>query len=546
MLGEGDYSGKHSAPSRDAAPLHDLTREVPEGGQVFPDDVYTHMRYYQFHEAALERKAERVIRAARGKPNAMVTIYRALPAGMTKINPGDWVTIVKDYAMSHAIESGPNGEDWPVIAAKVKAKDLHTNGDSLMEWGYNGAGSVSASVVETRMKPRGVLLFEAGYDVTAGPKERARREKAERERQAHHAAQKAKYGDDPNAPAQDAHARAAAKRAARRAAKKPVQEADVDIRELERQAAQGDADAKRALLRARQRTGYAVYGYTQSGKPMRADSSLAGSRSQRVVVSPWLAQSVSGWSPQDIADAYALTKLYSKKRAKDKRWGTRGSPDRFAPETLGFTKQSGALHDLLRQHPDVVAASAKFDRHGFPGSGIGHAAVEYTDAAERHYKNFFRKDPGKKMYMQSYFGGEMTEAAAPRGRNPRDWAPAPQKGTWPHRQGSAYADGRDMAASAWKQHPLSWSNIRNRFDRYSDIPGEWYDDDFHTWYVNNGSSWAGPYSSKGRAAEAMLRAQSDYDLWVRRGSDLSDPEHYDTWRPNDRSFLTIVKPYRVG
>ena len=307
-------------------------------------------------------------------------------------------------------------------------------------------------------------------------------------------------------------------------------EADADIRDLERQAAHGDPDAARALLRARQRTGYAVYGFTQSNKPMHADSGFAGSRSQKVVISPWLEQSVAGWSAQDIADAYEVSRLYSKKRAKDKRWGTRGRPDKYAPETLGFTKQSSALSTLLRQHPDVVEASAKYDRPGFPGSGIGHAAVDYTDKAKRHYKSFFRKAPGKNLYMQPYFGGDMTEAK--RGGNVSF-------------SGTAYDDVRDKPNNSRNKHPLALKNlIRKGLADPRDVPDDWYADDAQDWYIGGGG-FHGPYSSKGAAAESLLKSHVVAVRARRMHGGMipdDDPRYWHLWEPSDSHYLTIIKP----
>lgn len=141
------YRISHGAPGPDGAPLHDLT-----ANSVFPPDVYETLRYYQFHASdargrAQEAEAERILRAARGRPDMPVTIYRSLPRGLTTINPGDWVTIVRDYAIMHGMHDNDETQDWPVVAATVPAGTVHTNGDSLQEWGYNGPTPVQGRVV---------------------------------------------------------------------------------------------------------------------------------------------------------------------------------------------------------------------------------------------------------------------------------------------------------------------------------------------------------------------------------------------------------------
>lgn len=175
------YRMSHGAPGPDGAPLHDLT-----ANSVFPPDVYETLRYYQFHAGdargrAQEAEAERILRAVRGRPDMPVTIYRSLPRGLTTINPGDWVTIVRDYAVMHGMHADDETQDWPVVAATVPAGTVHTNGDSLQEWGYNGPAPVQGRVVHgggrqkrgsKRNPPRGderlrVLERAAAHDPAA-------------------------------------------------------------------------------------------------------------------------------------------------------------------------------------------------------------------------------------------------------------------------------------------------------------------------------------------------------------------------------------------
>jgi hypothetical protein len=79
---------------------------------------------------------------AKGNPEMTVTIYRAVPndAKITEIKDGDWVTPTKGYAKIHG-ESNLN-DDYKIISAEVKAKDIYTSGDSWHEWGYSKSSSV--------------------------------------------------------------------------------------------------------------------------------------------------------------------------------------------------------------------------------------------------------------------------------------------------------------------------------------------------------------------------------------------------------------------
>lgn len=182
-----DYVGEHSAPDPEAAaPLNDLTFNG-----IYPDDVYTNPRQYFSGEEG-DTQAWWVISACHKKPSKPVTIYRAVPykesnsdlilmyeqekayilktgklpkAAVTvldtsryyeylndkieqlkqnpqkepdnikRINPGDWVTIVRKYAVEHG--QGNLGNKFKVLSKSVNASALWTDGDSLLEWGYH-------------------------------------------------------------------------------------------------------------------------------------------------------------------------------------------------------------------------------------------------------------------------------------------------------------------------------------------------------------------------------------------------------------------------
>lgn len=130
------YRSSHTAPNREfGAPLHDLTG----GGQMYPADVYSPKatQYYGTGYPIADKQAFDLARRVRGNPEAEVTMYRAVPKdpNIASINPGDWVTLSKDYAKTHG-ESALLGK-YKIISQKVKAKDLWTNADSIHEFGYS-------------------------------------------------------------------------------------------------------------------------------------------------------------------------------------------------------------------------------------------------------------------------------------------------------------------------------------------------------------------------------------------------------------------------
>jgi hypothetical protein len=129
-----DYSGEHKAPQRDyGAPLDNLKG-------VYPDDVYgPNAAQYYGHSSgdATDKAAARIIQATKGKPNALVKVFRAIPKSIqsNEINPGDWITTIKSYAVDHG--EGPLGGDYKILEKTVPAGDLYTNGDSIFEFGYD-------------------------------------------------------------------------------------------------------------------------------------------------------------------------------------------------------------------------------------------------------------------------------------------------------------------------------------------------------------------------------------------------------------------------
>jgi hypothetical protein len=135
-----EYQGGHRPPLRESgAPAHDLTG----GGQIYPNDVYgpKAAQFYGHYgqNDPLDVETFRLLTQIKGNPEAELTIYRAIPKdGPSAINSGDWVTVNKNYAVTHG-ESALQG-NYKIVEQKVKAKDIFTNGDSIHEWGYDPMG----------------------------------------------------------------------------------------------------------------------------------------------------------------------------------------------------------------------------------------------------------------------------------------------------------------------------------------------------------------------------------------------------------------------
>jgi len=174
VVAEDDYKGEHAAPDKESGiAMHEIE----------PD--------YLKDIASIEQgsqEASGIAASAYGNPKARIKIYRAVPksasdmigeyekqkayimkygkvpsyvdtpkhksdyydeisdkleeleanppqAEKLKINPGDWVTITKAYAVEHGRSNLNNL--YKIITKTVAAKDLYTESNSIFEWGYD-------------------------------------------------------------------------------------------------------------------------------------------------------------------------------------------------------------------------------------------------------------------------------------------------------------------------------------------------------------------------------------------------------------------------
>jgi len=125
------YKGSHTAPN---AKVYGAT--IDNLGGIMPTDVYSSKgtRLYGIGNPEIDSQWFSAAYRAKGKPDAEITVYRAVPKGVKNINSGDWVTTSKRYAQDHG-ESALNGE-YEIVAKKVKAKTLSSEGYPY-EFGYN-------------------------------------------------------------------------------------------------------------------------------------------------------------------------------------------------------------------------------------------------------------------------------------------------------------------------------------------------------------------------------------------------------------------------
>jgi len=186
------YRGGHEAPDKTSgAPIHNML-------DFYPEDFYDWDGYKKYPDGCdYDQKSHNILRYVRNRPNARVKIYRSIPhleipdpkdmyAYLMKhgekafekkyrisdeefrakypespelkwaqgvgvywafpesfniekpkytINPGDWVTLTKEYAKQHG-ESNLNNK-YKIVSKTVPAKHIYTTADSLHEFGYD-------------------------------------------------------------------------------------------------------------------------------------------------------------------------------------------------------------------------------------------------------------------------------------------------------------------------------------------------------------------------------------------------------------------------
>jgi len=101
-----------------------------------PSDIYTNIGQYANLSEKSYQESVKAVKAAKGNPDAIVTIYRSVPKGVSAINAGDWVSLSKTYATEHGYHETDQSQDMPVISMQVKAKDVVWDGNDLNEFAY--------------------------------------------------------------------------------------------------------------------------------------------------------------------------------------------------------------------------------------------------------------------------------------------------------------------------------------------------------------------------------------------------------------------------
>jgi hypothetical protein len=125
-----DYRMRHQAPTR----ADDFGSPATNIGDEMMPGFYEKPQLYGSAYEQSDKESRSVLMSIRDKPNAPVTIYRAVPESVDKINPGDWVTLSPTYAKEHLRSNVSGGK---ILSQVIPAKDLWFDGNSINEFGYD-------------------------------------------------------------------------------------------------------------------------------------------------------------------------------------------------------------------------------------------------------------------------------------------------------------------------------------------------------------------------------------------------------------------------
>ena len=127
-----EYRGRHQ-PSPSGPTADDLS-------EMWGPDLYSHPQWY-LSGGTGEKETWEILRRVHDRPEAEVTVYRAVPPGVHDINPGDWVAVSRAYARMHGMHATDPKQDWPVISKRVKAREIRSEGAYWLEFGYFPTGA---------------------------------------------------------------------------------------------------------------------------------------------------------------------------------------------------------------------------------------------------------------------------------------------------------------------------------------------------------------------------------------------------------------------
>jgi len=147
ILYQEDYQMDHLAPAKEEG-----KSSLDDVSFSFGEDIYSSNAINLYKQGDYKENKESIdaINKYKNKPNAKVTVYRAVPVNVkAEIIPGDWITLSKEYANIHG-RSFLKGQ-YKLLTKKIPASEIYTDGNSIHEWGWDD-GSVVREVKKYEKK----------------------------------------------------------------------------------------------------------------------------------------------------------------------------------------------------------------------------------------------------------------------------------------------------------------------------------------------------------------------------------------------------------
>ena len=129
-----NYAGTHVPPG----PFDDLSVNPLDLEKVMPGIMNREQGpslYRTGHKLRSDKESFDALYSFTGDPEQEITVYRAVPKGVSNINSGDWVSLSPTYASEH-LESVLLGRG-SVVAKKVKVSEIYTDGNSINEFAWH-------------------------------------------------------------------------------------------------------------------------------------------------------------------------------------------------------------------------------------------------------------------------------------------------------------------------------------------------------------------------------------------------------------------------
>lgn len=141
---------------RDARTAHRPDPDGPPSSDLEAtgvQDIYSNPEFFVADiKSAAGRESVAAIKAIRGQPDALITIYRSGP--VNELRDGDWVSLSETYAREAGMHPTDSAKDSPVFAFEVRAQDVKWAQDSLEEFGYFPGEQAAAAESTTAPAPK--------------------------------------------------------------------------------------------------------------------------------------------------------------------------------------------------------------------------------------------------------------------------------------------------------------------------------------------------------------------------------------------------------